>query len=561
MRFVTDKLNLNREQAEELLLRKRDRISLDIETVSLENPLPLGVAVGLSRDLGYYFFDPGDALLHKLIEQTPTVLMHNASFDAPILKRLGHCYSNFEDTMLVAYSQGLLENSLEALSWSVLRKEFPSVTSQWKKKDQGNIGIDHVKMAGMSIIHAENTYALWDKLVKVPLYYEIDKPCINLVIEMEQNGLLVDQFKLTEVEQETVVKTNELERELREELFGINLNSNPQIVEALQAKGIMGTRKTKAGKDSVSDESLRPLNHPLTNKLLEYRSLMKTVSTYVPAFRSVNHDGRIHTHFGYTNTGRWRSSRPNLQNITNNDLRKCIIAPPGCRFLSQDASQIELRVVGILSQDPLLLQALASEDLHLATAIQVFGWADDAEEMKRRRYLAKQLNFAILYGADEFKVAEMAGVSVIEAGNLIQSYFQKYNVLHQWILQKQREAEENGFVINFFDRIRPIPELSSGSWKIREKGKRESVNTIVQGTAVDIVKKMMLYLRTIYPEDIRLVLQVHDEILWEVPDELMPLAIEGGRELAYAFPDYPVNTKVGRVYGDLEELIEEEEIR
>uniref|UniRef100_A0A6M3LDL5 Putative DNA polymerase n=1 Tax=viral metagenome TaxID=1070528 RepID=A0A6M3LDL5_9ZZZZ len=319
MRFIVNKPNLSREQAEGLLLKPRDRISLDIETVSLENTLPLGIAVGLDDTTGFYFFNPRDEILMELVARTPTILIHNASFDLSILRRLGYTIQNYEDTMLLAYSAGILEKSLEALSHSILGRDCPSVTSQWRKKDQGNIAIDHVKMGGISIIHACNTYALWDKIPKTQLYTDIDRPCIDLVVEMEYWGVLIDQVGLTEVEQATVVRVNKLEQELIQELGKLNLASNPQVVKALQAKGILGTRKTRAGKDSVSEESLKPLNHPIADKVLKWRSLMKTLTTYIPAFRKPDAIGRIHTQFGYTNTGRWSSSKPNLQNITRDD--------------------------------------------------------------------------------------------------------------------------------------------------------------------------------------------------------------------------------------------------
>lgn len=319
MRFIVNQ-SLSREQAEELLKSSsRDRVSLDIETVSLDNRLPLGIAVGLSHNVGFYFFNPRDEILKEVVGSTPTILLHNAEFDIPILRELGYSIQSYEDTMLQAYAAGLLDKSLEALSMSILLRECPSVTSQWKKKDQGNIAIDHVKMGQMCIIHACNTYALWDKIPKTTLYYDIDKPCIELVIEMERNGLLIDQYKLTEVEQETIVKANQMELELKEELGDINLASNPQIVKALQDRGILGTRKTKSGAESVSEESLRPLNHPLTNKLLKYRSVMKTLTTYLPSFRAVDYTGRVHTRFGYTRTGRWSSGGPNLQNLTRDE--------------------------------------------------------------------------------------------------------------------------------------------------------------------------------------------------------------------------------------------------
>ena len=323
MRFITN-FECTREQVGEILQAPRDRIALDIETVSLENTLPLGIGIAVDGNRGFYFFNPKDKMLKEVVESTPTILTHNAAFDIPILDKLGIEVQNYEDTMLQAYAGGILEKSLAALSESILGRDCPSITEQWegrtaKQKEMGNIAIDHVKMGGMCIIHACNTYALWDALPKTQLYRDIDRPSIDLVLEMEGWGILIDQYRLTEVEQDTVVKANKMEVELKVELGDINLASNPQVAKALKAKGIIGTRKTKTGKDAVSKESLKPLNHPVTNKFLEWKSLMKTLTTYVPAFRNTDANGRLHTRFGYTSTGRWNSSGPNLQNITRDE--------------------------------------------------------------------------------------------------------------------------------------------------------------------------------------------------------------------------------------------------
>ncbi len=324
MRFITNLDTKDRQEAENFLLQPRDIVAVDIETVSLKNTLPLGIGIAVNKQTGYYFFNPWDELITKLLAQTATVIAFNASFDIPLLHRLGHPVHNYEDAMLLAYSCGLLDKSLESLSQSFLFMPYTPVTKQWKKSDSGNIGIDHTKMGEWCMQHAINTYNLWYQLPKTSLYLEIDRPCIDLVVEMEGYGLLIDQYRLTLVEQEAVVKANKLEAEIKQELglSGINLASNPQVAAALQTKGILGTRKTKAGKESVSDESLRPLKNPLTNKILKWRSIMKTLTTYVPAFRDTDSKGRIHTSFGYTDTGRWNSSAPNLQNITRDEKFK-----------------------------------------------------------------------------------------------------------------------------------------------------------------------------------------------------------------------------------------------
>jgi len=266
-----------------------------------------------------------------------------------------------------------------------------------------------------------------------------------------------------------------------------------------------------------------------------------------------------------------------------NTLRSCIIADTGYIFLAMDASQIELKVVARLSQDLAMIQDTETSDMHRATAARVFGEAtkeeaeealiaiggalaiDETEEdwikawlkseMKSRRYKAKQLNFAILYGAEAFKIAQMADISEAEADELIVLYFQAYPVLSAWINQIKQQAKEDGFVTNFFGRIRPIPDIISGAtWKIRAKAERECVNTVVQGTAVDIVKLAMLYLREAFNKQIRLVLQVHDEMVWEVPDALLEQAIEISKELKQAFPLYPFSAKIGKIYGEMEDI-------
>lgn len=321
MKFIANKANLSREEAGELLLSPKTKIALDIETVSIENQLPLGIGVAVSGELGFYFFNPRDELIQEVFDNIYVIITHNGKFDLPLLRGLGFSLPpDFEDTKMIAYSAGILENSLEDLSQSILHRPCPSVTSQWRKPNQGNIAIDHVKMGQICMIHACNTFALEEKLPKTELYRNIDKPCLELLMEMEHWGVLIDQYRLTLVEQQAMNRALPLEAELKAELEVDNLASNPQVAEALRKKGIIGTRKTRSDKDSVGEESLKPLNLPVTNKLLKWRSEMKTLTTYVPAFRNrIDHLGRLHTRFGFTNTGRWSSSKPNLQNITRDE--------------------------------------------------------------------------------------------------------------------------------------------------------------------------------------------------------------------------------------------------
>jgi DNA polymerase I len=237
--------------------------------------------------------------------------------------------------------------------------------------------------------------------------------------------------------------------------------------------------------------------------------------------------------------------------MSNLTLRGCIRSEDGYTFLSLDASQIELRVLAYLSQDPRMLEDVKSSDLHMATAIRMYGLTDDKEEMTRRRYRAKQGNFSNVYGAGDEKLAEILDCEVDEAILFREEHKATYPRLYEYIKEAKEKAVQDGYVVTMHGRIRPIPELQAGSRSMREKAEKEAFNTIIQGSAVDIVKLMMIQLRKIYPREIRLVLQVHDEMLWEVPDTLLSWAIEQTEILGELFPDYPCEVKVGKYYNEL----------
>ena len=264
--------------------------------------------------------------------------------------------------------------------------------------------------------------------------------------------------------------------------------------------------------------------------------------------------------------------------IDNNDgktptLRSCVIAEQGYTFISLDASQIELRVLANLSQDQRMLEDLRTGDLHRGTALRIYGMPteDEAREVlvdatqeqidiwiadtfKVLRHKAKQGNFANVYGADEYVLATTLDCSVEEALEFQKEHRKTYPRLYEWMEEEKARVKEQGYVINQYGRIRPLLELQDDNWRIREKAEKEIINTLIQGTAVDTVKLAMLALRKIYPKEVRLVLQVHDEILWEVPDSLVKECLDNAGVLAIMFKDYPFTIKVGRVYSELEEV-------
>ena len=234
-----------------------------------------------------------------------------------------------------------------------------------------------------------------------------------------------------------------------------------------------------------------------------------------------------------------------------NTLRSCIIAEEGYTFIAADASQIELRVLAILSKDPQMLEDLKTGDLHMATAVRMFGYIDDPDTMESRRYMAKQGNFALVYGADAFKLSQMLDCSIEEAEDFMSEHKRSYPTLYRWMEAKRTQAKQDGYVTTMFGRIRYIPDLKSTNWKLRERALMKVVNTIVQGSAVDIVKRMMLYMRMSLDKSIRLVLQVHDEMVFELPMNLLQNTIEEFRKLSTIFPDYPISIKTGKAYGEL----------
>jgi len=235
-------------------------------------------------------------------------------------------------------------------------------------------------------------------------------------------------------------------------------------------------------------------------------------------------------------------------------LRSCIVAEEGHTFVAFDASQIELRAVAFLSQDPAMLADLATGDLHMATAIRMYGLVDDEATMKQRRYDAKQGNFADLYEASEWELANVLGCIPEEALAFQQERQRVYPRLYVWKEEVKAKAKEDGFVMNPFGRIRPLPELQGGSWKIREQAEKKIVNTLVQGMAVDIVKLAGLYLRGILDPSVRFVLQVHDEWLLEVPMDMVDDTIAKCKTLKDIFPQYPFDLKQGGVYSRMEEV-------
>jgi DNA polymerase-1 len=373
----------------------------------------------------------------------------------------------------------------------------------------------------------------------LPLFNTIEMPLIEVLASMEEVGFRVDADQLSELGKELESHLVRLESRifaLAGERF--NINSPKQLSDVLfQRLKLTPLKRTKTGY-STNVEVLQRLamTHELPAEVLNYRSLAKLKSTYVDVLLRLadRTSGRIHTSFNQTvtATGRLSSSEPNLQNIpirteVGRRIRQAFIASEGHRLLSADYSQIELRILAHLSQDQALIAAFtAGADVHRSTAAEIFGvqLAEVTAEMRRR---AKVINFGIIYGMSPFGLASELEMSQEEAALYIDRYFQIYHGVKAFIDRTVLEARESGFVTTLWARRRAIPELKSSDQTVRQLGERLAVNTPIQGSAADLIKVAMIAIfRRLRSERLgtRMILQIHDELLFEVPEAELEIA-------------------------------------
>ncbi|MFN7454386.1 MAG: DNA polymerase I, partial [Pseudobdellovibrionaceae bacterium] len=359
---------------------------------------------------------------------------------------------------------------------------------------------------------------------------KIDLPLAPILFEMEQVGVGLDQEMLKVQSQELAQDIQKLEAKIHQlsgEIF--NIGSPKQLAQVLFDKlKLPPGKKTKTG-FSTDNEVLEKLKaeHPIAKLLIEYRELTKLKSTYVDALPLlVKADGRIHSHFNQalTTTGRLSSTEPNLQNIPIRTergarIRKAFKADGSHQLLSVDYSQIELRILAHFSLDKNLIKAFEDDlDIHSATAAEVFGVALTAVTADQRR-TAKAINFGIAYGQGAFGLAENLGISRTEASDIIKRYFANFAGVKDYIESTIQTARAKGFVETLIGRRRYMDELQSKNVAIQKFGERAAINAPIQGTASDIVRKAMIEVRPVIRS--KLILQVHDELIFEGPEELL----------------------------------------
>ncbi len=365
---------------------------------------------------------------------------------------------------------------------------------------------------------------------EINLFKNIEMPLVKVLAQMQYNGMYLDKEELVDFGKELKEQLNELTNQIHE-MAGeeFNINSTQQLGNILFEKlGLTSSKKNKKGY-STDVDSLEKIKdeHPIVEKILEYRALMKLNSTYVEGMLPYINEktNRIHSYFHQTvtATGRISSTEPNLQNIPTRyelgkKLRKVFKPKEGYIFIDADYSQIELRVLAHISQDEHMLQAFKNgEDIHKQAASKVLGIPQD-EVTKEQRSAAKAVNFGIVYGISDFGLASQLGISRKQAKEYINQYLEKYNGIKKFMDEIVEQAKQNGYVETLFHRRRYIPELKSNNYMVREFGKRVAMNTPIQGTAADIMKIAMVNLNSKLEEeniDAKIILQVHDELILE----------------------------------------------
>ena len=366
------------------------------------------------------------------------------------------------------------------------------------------------------------------------LMRDIEMPLLYVLFDMEQAGFQVDAQVLRDLGEEFTKQAEELKEEVYKltGVSGFNLNSTQQLGKVLfESLNLPHGKKTQRGysTDAETLEKLADL-HPSVPLILKYRQVVKLNSTYIDALlRKMDKTGRVHTSFDQTGTatGRISSSEPNLQNIPvrtemGREIRKAFITKPGCVLADADYSQIELRVMAHFSGDPAMVDAFQKgQDVHTRTAAEVYGVPME-QVTREMRSSAKAVNFGLVYGISEFGLARNIGVSRKRAGEFIARYFDRYPGVKRFMDEAVKDGYDKGYAVTMMGRRRQLPELKSSNANTRNFGERAAMNTPVQGTAADIIKLAMVRVHDALKKEglqARLILQVHDELLIEAPQD------------------------------------------
>ncbi|MFY8101954.1 MAG: DNA polymerase I, partial [Allorhizobium sp.] len=496
------------------------------------------------------------AALKGLLED-PSVLKvaQNLKYDYLVMKRHGIVMQAFDDTMLMSYvlDAGKGNHGMDGLSEKWLG-HTPIAYKDVAGSGKSSVTFDLVDIDRATAYAAEDadvTLRLW--LVLKPrlaaegltrIYERLERPLVPVLAHMEERGITVDRQILSRLSGELAQKAAAAEDEVYE-LAGerFNIGSPKQLGDILFGRlGLPGGSKTKTGQWSTSAQVLEDLaaeGAPLPRKIVDWRQLTKLKSTYTDALPGYIHPQTKRVHTGYslasTTTGRLSSSEPNLQNIPvrtaeGRKIRTAFISTPGHKLLSADYSQIELRVLAHVADIPQLRQAFADGvDIHAMTASEMFGVPVEGmpSEVRRR---AKAINFGIIYGISAFGLANQLGIERSEAGDYIKKYFERFPGIKDYMESTKAFAREHGYVETIFGRRAHYPEIKSSNPSMRAFNERAAINAPIQGSAADIIRRAMIQIEPALAtaglsERVRMLLQVHDELIFEVEDEAVDAAM------------------------------------
>ena len=585
-------------------LSRAARIAIDVETTSTDSMKADLVGLSFAAEPGRGYYVPVGHLLAQgssgqlpmglVIERLGPVLenpkvakaAHNGKYDLTVLRRHGIEVRGLDfDTMIAAY---LLEPSrrgfgLKDLAWSKLGLEMKPITDLiGKGRSQITVAqISIADTAGYAGADADATMRLVNVLEKElrereqwDLFRGVEMPLVQVLMDMEMVGVALDTDELMDISTGMHRRIVELEEQIQR-LAGrpFNLSSTQQLGQVLfDEMGLPVRAKTKTGFSTRASvlEELKSL-HPIIDLFLEHRQLTKIKSTYVDALPLlVNREtGRVHTSYNQTGTvtGRISSSDPNLQNIPvrtelGRHVRCAFVSEEGWLLLGVDYSQVELRILAHISQDPSLLAAFGrGEDIHASTAAAVFEvpLSDVTPEMRR---IAKTINFGIIYGMGEYGLSQRTSLSVEQSRRFIDNYFARYEKVRDYVEETKAGARELGYVSTLLGRRRYFPELRTSGRAhtgVKRAAEREAINMPIQGSAADILKIAMVHLHDALQKEnfaARMILQVHDELVLEVPrGELSPVAdlVRSVMESAWDLDaSLRVDTKVGENWEQME---------
>ncbi len=543
-------------------LNSATRFAIDTETTSLDYRIAemVGFSVAFDAKDAYYIplahdyegapqqLDREQVLAQiKPIIENPQIekIGHHLKYDAHIFHNHGiNLQGWYFDSMLASYvlNAAATRHGMDDVArvyLSHLTTTYEQVAGKGAKQKTFN-QIEIETAAHYAAEDAHVTYRLYEvldaKLSSIPelqnILHNIEMPVANVLTQMEENGIQLDLAFLDTLSVDFSKAIAGLEDQI-EQMAGerFNVASPKQVGEVLfERLGIKGGKKTATGQYSTSESVLEKVDHPIAQAILEYRGLAKLKSTYTDGLqKQVNADShRVHTsyHQALTATGRLSSTDPNLQNIPvreeiGRQIRKAFVAPKGRILLAADYSQIELRLMAHFSQDEALVDAFHhGQDVHRRTAAEVLNIAIEDVTADQRRQ-AKAVNFGLLYGMSEFGLIRQLGFTRQESQNYIKQYFQRYPGIYEYMQRTRQIALEQGFVETILARRLYTPDIDARNMMVRKGAERAAINAPLQGSAAEIIKLAMIQVNQILPKDqAKLLLQVHDELVFEVDESI-----------------------------------------